>query len=64
MVESASQPEEEGLEIDTINLRDEEKEARGEPLEGLKNIIFEESQPERVIHISNQLDPQGKAELS
>ena len=60
MVKNTSQPEEEGLEIDTLDPKDKEKEVKGEPLEGLEDVILEESQLERVMHINNQLNPRAR----
>lgn len=64
MVENSPQAEEEGLEIDTLDPKDEENELRGESLEELEDLVLDSSRPDQVLHISNQLDPQGKVELS
>ena len=51
-------PSFENLEIDTLDLRDEEKELRGKPVEDLEDL--DPSQPDRVLKISNQLSSECK----
>ena len=57
-------PSSEEVEIDTLDPRDEENKLRGKPVEDLKDLLLNQSLPDRVLKISDQLSSKCKEELS